>query len=562
MAVLDDRLKKLKVFVNYRRSDNKIFVELLRTHFMFRYGQENVFMDFDSLPPFTNFEEFIRETVRASDVVAMMIGKRWMKLMRAKAAQGGNDYVLIELEEALKHNKVIAPICILGAEMPPIPPSLKPIAHIQAEFVSNGRHLRDDVNRIMNGFEAELERRGAPRSVRNPASQQHMQEAVTHASSTGLDEMLDRFADAAAANDLPQAVIRIAQLRASGQAIPAEFELDRRELELQARLREEEDHRRRREAADFQYKFVRRMIKLGDPAEKIKAAVNAIWQIDAGYVPDDLAPEIGKLIGSGTPSAPHPSIAVTSFTLPLLEWINIPAGSVTLVRGWDGLGWGFAENYSQAPLGTYPVGPFAMGKYPVTNAQHQAFIADGGYEEDRWWQGLARRFTEPRKAVCTIENHPRDAVSWYEAVAFCRWLSAKTGRHVSLPTESQWQYAAQGSDGRAFPWGSTFDKSLCNTRESGIGKTTPVDRYPNGRSPFGVSDMAGNVWEWCLNEYADLSHVDTSGAAARVVRGGSWCYDQDRARAAYRNAYGPGIRSDNVGFRVVGSSLLPSSVLC
>src|SRR4051794_11791708 len=103
--------KKLKVFVNYRRADEKIFVELLRTHFMFRYGQEHVFMDFESLPPFTNFEEFIRQAVRDSDVVAMMIGKRWTELMETKAARGERDYVLIEPEEALKANKVIAPIC-------------------------------------------------------------------------------------------------------------------------------------------------------------------------------------------------------------------------------------------------------------------------------------------------------------------------------------------------------------------------------------------------------------------------------------------------------------------
>ncbi len=216
----------------------------------------------------------------------MMIGRRWTELMRAKAAQGGNDYVLIELEEALKHNKVIAPICIRGAKMPPMPPPLKAIAPINAQFVSDGIHLLNDVKRIMNGFEAELERRGAPRSVSNPASQQQMADAQTHSSGDGLEEMLDQFADAIAANDLPQALISIAQLRVSGQAIPAEFELDRRETELQARLREEADHRRRREAADFQYKFVRRMIKLGDPAEKIKAAVNTIRKILAAQRED------------------------------------------------------------------------------------------------------------------------------------------------------------------------------------------------------------------------------------------------------------------------------------
>src|SRR5260370_41171612 len=101
--------------------------------------------------------------------------------------------------------------------------------------------IMDDVQRIMNGFEAELERRGAVRVVNNPDSQEQIQSSLPH--SADLDEMLDHFTDAVRANDLPAALIWIAQLRASGQAIPAEFELDRREADLQARLREEEDHR-------------------------------------------------------------------------------------------------------------------------------------------------------------------------------------------------------------------------------------------------------------------------------------------------------------------------------
>jgi hypothetical protein len=285
MSTTPDKLppKPLKIFVNYRRADEKIFVELLRTHFMWRYGRENVFMDFDSLPPFTNFDDFIRQKVRECDVVVMMIGKRWLELLRQKEAAGDPDYVRIELEEALAHGKLIAPIYILGASMVTerdLPESLRPINKINAEFISDGRHLLDDVQRVMNAFEQQIAERGATREVSNPASQTTIEAAQDSAGRLDIAQVLKRFAEAQRANDLPQALVWLGQLRASGQAIPPTFELDKREAQLQARLREEEERRRRREVADFQYTFVRIMLDLDDPPELVREAVQNIWQIE------------------------------------------------------------------------------------------------------------------------------------------------------------------------------------------------------------------------------------------------------------------------------------------
>jgi len=149
-------------------------------------------------------------------------------------------------------------------------------------------------------------------------------------------------------------------------------------------------------------------------------------------------------------------------------------------------------------------------------------------------------------------------VRWHEAIVFCRWLSGKLGQMVTLPTEMQWQRAAQGDDGRKYPWGNEFDKTRCNTYESGIGRTTAVDHYPKGKSPFGVFDMAGNVWEWCLNEHPNPHRVDLGGWAQRVLRGGSWFLNSYYARATYRDYYDPIFRP-NFGFRVVSECALPSN---
>ena len=185
---------QLRLFVNYRRADDPEFVETLRLQFMNRYGRENVFMDFDSLPNFTNFEEFIKQKVRECDAVVMMSGTKWMDLLREKKASNDTDYVLIELEEAVKHNKLIAPIRLRDAPMPrgiDLPEWLRLITKLNAPDVHPGRHLIDDVTRVVNDLETELTRRGSIREVANPESQTQIQPITTKTLS--IQEMLAKI---------------------------------------------------------------------------------------------------------------------------------------------------------------------------------------------------------------------------------------------------------------------------------------------------------------------------------------------------------------------------------
>jgi formylglycine-generating enzyme required for sulfatase activity len=278
---------------------------------------------------------------------------------------------------------------------------------------------------------------------------------------------------------------------------------------------------------------------------KMLARRNALELSDQRFDHDvgRLIAVLEKVLGAVKEAPPQPAPAATqqvepTFTLPILEWIDIPAGWVTF----EG-----KEHYVEF---------FRIGKYPVTHVQFQAFIdAPDGFRSDVWWQGLAKRQAEPGEQAWPVDNNPRENVSWYDAVAFSRWLSDKTGLAISLPTEQQWQRAAQGDDGRVYPWGNVFDSNRCNTQESGINCTTPVDEYPTGASPFGVMDMAGNVWEWCLNEHYDNpENTGLAGDAARVQRGGSWLFFQNDARCDYRDGNSPDFRSYNVGFRVVSAA--------
>lgn len=145
-------------------------------------------------------------------------------------------------------------------------------------------------------------------------------------------------------------------------------------------------------------------------------------------------------------------------------------------------------------------------------------------------------------------------VSWYEVVAYCRWLSAITGENITMPTEQQWQRAAQGDTDWDYPYGPKFDKTRCNFNTQG---TTPVTQYEGkteGDSPFGVVDMSGNVWEWCLTKY-ESGEADVDGTDVRVLRGGSWNYNNSvNLRVDSRNRHSPNNRSNYRGFRLARSS--------
>jgi formylglycine-generating enzyme required for sulfatase activity/outer membrane protein assembly factor BamD (BamD/ComL family) len=242
-------------------------------------------------------------------------------------------------------------------------------------------------------------------------------------------------------------------------------------------------------------------------------------------------------------------------------WVDVPAGKVRLLP----VNWANNDRkkgYLHEPQ-TMSVAPFTISKYPITNAQFERFMGEGGYEQRRFWTaaGWHKRTEKGWQAPSLWDNsekrephHPVISVSWYEALAFCAWLSEITGERILLPTEQQWQLAAQGHDDRLYPWGNEWDARRCNTRESNQRGTSVVWQYEGlGESPFGVLDLAGNVWEWCLTDY-ETGETITNGQQLnfRVLRGGAWHLNRDTAQTTFRFGGYPYFRSfSSLGFRVV-----------
>jgi formylglycine-generating enzyme required for sulfatase activity len=220
-----------------------------------------------------------------------------------------------------------------------------------------------------------------------------------------------------------------------------------------------------------------------------------------------------------------------------IAWCEVPAGPFTM--GSDPAA-EHAPDPDEAPAHRVLVPAFRLGRVPVTNAEYLVFVSAAGHPAPSHWPGRAI----PRGR----EAHPVTYVSWEDALAFGRWAGGR------LPSEAEWERAARGDDGRAWPWGDGPPSP--ELAVFGGTDTAPVGTCPAGASPFGALDLAGNVWEWTasmLRQYpyaAGDGREDTGSAEPRVVRGGSYIHGAGEIRCSYRHGLLPGVVDHYVGFRL------------
>jgi formylglycine-generating enzyme required for sulfatase activity len=241
----------------------------------------------------------------------------------------------------------------------------------------------------------------------------------------------------------------------------------------------------------------------------------------------------------------------------LLGFVEIPAGSFPM--GSDRQQDPDAMD-DELPQHSQNLQGYYVARYPVTVAQFRAFVEDRGHK--------------PATEDCLqgAENYPVVRITWYDARAYCDWLTERLRTweetpgplarplrnedwQVRLPTEAEWEKAARGTDGRIFPWGDEPDPKRANYDETGIGSISAVGCFPRGASPYGALDMAGNVWEWCATKYqcsyeGYRDDNDPQENDARVLRGGTFYYDRRLVRCAYRDELYPNHWNLDLGFRI------------
>jgi formylglycine-generating enzyme required for sulfatase activity len=258
-------------------------------------------------------------------------------------------------------------------------------------------------------------------------------------------------------------------------------------------------------------------------------------------------------------SAAHQPSDSTRAVTEFLGFVAVPEGGFVMGsdKSTDPLAFD-NERWSPAqPRGEVNLPLFYIGRYEVTVAQYQAFVAASG------------RTVDPQ-ALTAPANHPVTFVTWPDALAYCRWLENQletspntpaalkellnAGWHVSVPSEAEWEKAARGTDGRRYPWGDAFRPDRANLTGQG---TVPVGSIECPECAYGLSDMSGNVWEWTRSPYQPYPYdpADDSATigsdALWVMRGGAFGTSDQMGRTTTRAGADPGARRPFIGFRVV-----------
>jgi formylglycine-generating enzyme required for sulfatase activity len=279
-------------------------------------------------------------------------------------------------------------------------------------------------------------------------------------------------------------------------------------------------------------------------------------------MPDERA-YLGKalaLLGDDRPGVTT-TISEAGEQSPSVEWIDVPAGEFLMGSGPE---LDPDAKPPEQPRHSVYVDAFRISKYPVTVAQYVTFVEDGGYEKPQYWSEVGLRWKTERSHPQIgwndprfhVPNQPIIGVTWFEAQAFCRWAGERLGFPVRLLSEAEWEKAARGVDGRIYPTGNELDAQACNTEATGLGQPCAVGIFPLNASPFGVCDMAGNVFEWTTSVFAPYPYDANDGRedqmrlASRIFRGGAYSLPLALSRCAYRSHFYPHACYDWVGFRI------------
>ncbi len=241
--------------------------------------------------------------------------------------------------------------------------------------------------------------------------------------------------------------------------------------------------------------------------------------------------------------------AVPDAAGPPEDMVLVPDGVFTMGSSDADIDWVVKTFFSESrewyldetPQRRVYLGAFYMDKYEVTNEQYQRFLEAVPGREPKFWDNP--QFSKPKQPVVGI--------TWQEAVEYCKWKGKR------LPTEEEWEKAARGSDGRYYPWGNENDPILSNVRgmDDGYRYPAPVGSIPEGDSPYGISDLAGNTFEWTTDWYlpyeGNQHENDMYGTELKVIKGGSWHSNMDLARSPIRGKAIPDQRHKYIGFRCV-----------
>lgn len=577
-----NHLDRLKIFISYRRK-SWAFTQRLANDIAQRLNAD-VFVDIQSLDS-SNFEQSILYHVRKSDVVLVVVTEYTF----SERIHDTGDWVRREIAEALRLKKPIITVAVDGLYPPTadqLPTEIADIGRmqgvpfyaepeywdgamqrlvgfvgkvtrapvVQSKIVaspSNTNVLKDRYNRAMDLLDADEwdlwdrailmleELRSAGFRQKFVDLDTIMAEAVAHRNlAIRRIEMLEAYQNIAR---LAKSKITVLQARKAWIAFKKEYELE-------FDLNDDIDNLTEKLKFVVPSPGLKRALLMGESIQYITLPTDEQERLlgimlDISIPPPQRAEAGRELAKIGDPRR---GVGILPNGLPDIVWCEVPGrdkGHMPSPIGGD------SQAYNSLPGIVIDLPTFWIAKYPITFAQYQTFIDDQGYNNAKWWYGLQR--VPPEMQGFQFANHPRENISQYDMIAYCRWLTEKFGVEIRLPTEEEWEKTARGGQGFYYPWGNEYQSGRANVNEQSdrsgyyyLGSTTPVGMYPHNASPYDVMDMSGNVWEW-------------TSATQRAWRGGAWDRSRQFSLAASRHNSHRGDRDYNLGARIVCTSPPP-----
>jgi formylglycine-generating enzyme required for sulfatase activity len=532
------------VFISYRRENSAGEARALFNDLAARLGENSVFMDVDSIALGRDFRSVLLETTASCDLMLVLIGRNWAAAKdeegRVRLANPG-DYVRLEIEEALKRDIAVTPVLVQGAHMPTpedLPVEIRDLAYRNGFELSHSR-WESDVGEMVRRLDLH-----APAGGHRVTPVSFEQSALAPSGSRDI-------------SDAP------ATPRAKSQQ-----EL----FGLRVRLT-------RRQTIGI--------AALGVAGAGAAIAAPSIRRLLSRPALRSISFDSTSVDATGMRSAPE-RYSTTMFTEALglgagLDMVAIPAGSFTM-----GSPLGEPERQpDEGPQHHVALAAFFIGASPVTQAQWAAAVSA---HPDRIHVDL-----DQSPSFFKGIDLPVESISWNEADEFCRRLAAITGRPYRLPSEAEWEYACRAGTLTPFSFGPTITQELANYCGTGgavcgdsdgksvasdvynavrygsgayaqgpvgifRGKTTRPGTFPPNR--FGLYDMHGNLWEYCLDKWADsygdalldgTAYLSGPQDSPRILRGGSWSHNPAICRSAYRDSLDPSLAGwqGRIGLRVV-----------
>jgi formylglycine-generating enzyme required for sulfatase activity len=535
--------QKGRIFISYRRADSAGYAGRIYDRLVANFGDDAIFMDVDTIEGGTDFITVLEDAVQSCDVLIALIGRQWLSIKDKdgkRRLDNPEDFVRIEIATALKRNIRVIPVLVDGVDMPQsneLPENLKALSRRNALQV-NHHSFNPDVYRLIEHTKSALDEAEISRVMKAQAAQVAREKAEREAAEKAAREKTEREAFELAERERKEKELREKQAReARGSEKPAPV--------------------KPKAGSQIAYWFggfiilvlgIILLSSLNNPPSTPQPTPEPTTVVSTPTNTKTPSPSATRQ--PATPTFTSTSVPPTFTSTPGIGSFIKSDGVVMMFVPSEPFSMGSDRYNDEQPIHPVRLSAYYIDKYEVTNAAYQRCVDAGACvlpKQSRSYTRIAY-YGNPE-----FDEFPVIYVDWNMAKTYCEW------RGDRLPTEAEWEKAARGTDGRTYPWGESVSCDKANYQSNCKGDTTQVGSYLGGVSPYGLYDMAGNVWEWTSSLFKPYPYSVDDGreilnaSGVRVPRGGSWNNYDFNARSSYRYRLTPDYINYNVGFRCARS---------